>query len=127
MKLANQVPRSGSLLLILCVILPIVPQAIGGGLVTNFTQTDLESALAGGGTVSFATNGVITLTNTITITQDTILDANSNAVTISGGNAVRLFLVSTNVTFWVKGLALANGRFDGANGADGDPPAPGED
>jgi len=100
--------------------------AFGGGTVNNLTQADLERALAGGGTVLFGTGGTLTLTNTITIASDTILDANGNIVTISGGNAVRLFQVTTNVSFWVKGLTLADGRVIGTNSPNGDPAPPGE-
>ncbi len=101
--------------------------AWAGGTVTNLTQAALQTALAGGGTVLFGVSGTLTLTNTLTIAQDTVLDANGLAVTISGGGAGRLFQVATNATFAVNGLTLADGRFVGANGADGDPPAPGQD
>ena len=87
-----------------------------GGTVTNLTQAALQAALTGGGTVLFGVSGTLPLTNTLTIAQDTVLDAHGFAVTISGGGAVRLFQVATNVTFTVNGLTLANGRFVGANG-----------
>jgi len=48
-------------------------------------------------------------------------------VTISGGNAVRLFQVDTNVDFQARGLTFADGLFVGPNGGNGDPPAPGQD
>jgi hypothetical protein len=44
------------------------------------------------------------------------LDANGSAITISGGNAVRLFQVASNVNFRVKGLTLADGSIVGTNG-----------
>jgi hypothetical protein len=108
-------------------VLALCFSASGSGTVNSLTQADLEAALAGGGTVLFGTSGILTLTNTITIALDSTLDANGHAVTISGGNAVRLFQVASNVNFSVKGLTLPNGRFVGANGADGDPPVPGQD
>src|SRR5260370_24251243 len=55
--------------------------------VTECDQAHLESALAGGGTVTFACDGTITLSNTITIAADTVLDATGRAVTISGNGA----------------------------------------
>ncbi len=98
-----------------------------GGTVTTPTQDALQNALNGGGTVVFACNGPVPLTNTITIAEDTLIDASGFDVTISGGNAVRLFQVNANVRFECRGLTFADGRFIGADGADGTPPAPGQD
>ncbi len=78
--------------------------------VTEPTQAALEAAMAGGGTVLFGVSGTVTLTNTITVARDTVLDANGNTVVISGGNAVRLFQVDTNVHFEIRGLTLADGH-----------------
>lgn len=103
------------------------PQARGWGVIYNPTQADLEYALIGGGTATFACSGTIVLTNTITISADTILDGNGYNVTISGGNAVRIFQVAPSVSFWIKSLTLSDGRVVGANGADGAPPSPGQD
>lgn len=86
--------------------------AFGAGTVTNPTEANLRAALAGGGIVTFACDGVITLTLTITITNDTFLDANGHQVTISGNNAVRIIGVETNVNFTVNNLTLTNGRSD---------------
>jgi len=97
------------------------------GIISNPTQADLEAALAGGGTATFACSGRIVLTNTITISADTILDGNGYAMTISGGNARRIFQVAPGVSFWIKSLTLSDGRVVGANGADGAPPSPGQD
>jgi hypothetical protein len=96
-------------------------------MVTHLTQAELEAALAEGGTVLFGTNGTLTLTNTITIALDSTLDANGNAVTISGASTVRLFQVSSNVAFLVKNLVLADGRVVGTNGLNTDPLTPGQD
>ncbi|HXP59191.1 MAG TPA: choice-of-anchor Q domain-containing protein [Dongiaceae bacterium] len=112
---------------IVAAVLALAPVAWGAGTVTNATQAALQAALNGGGTVKFATGGVITLTNTIIIAQDTVLDAAGFDVTISGGNAVRLFQVNSNVAFSANGLTLANGSVVGANGVDGSPPDPGQD
>lgn len=108
-------------------LLVLPPAAEAGGGVTAATEASLRAALAGGGAVTFAVDGTITLANTLVITNDTALDATGHTVTLSGGGAVRLFQVGTNVTFSLKGLTLANGRFLGANGANGNPPAPGQD
>src|SRR5260221_14087834 len=80
-------------LLFLVICLPTVePCSFGAGTVTNFNETALLKAFSGGGTVSFAGSGVIVLTNTLMVTQNTILDGNNNSVTISGGHNKSLFL-----------------------------------
>src|SRR6185436_13852633 len=76
------------------------------GTVTTCDQPSLEAALAGGGNVSFACSGVIVLTNTISITTDTVLDGTGQSVTISGNDQVRLFNVESNVDFTVIQMAL---------------------
>jgi hypothetical protein len=87
----------------------------GAGVVMDCTEASLRTAVAGGGAVTFACDGTITLTDTITITNDTTLDSGAHQITISGSNTVRLFLVCTNVRFSIDHLTLANGR--GTNGA----------
>ena len=77
--------------------------------VTNCTEAALRAAMAEGGTVTFVCDGTITLVGTITITNDTILDASSHHVTISGNGAVRVFEVGTNVQFSVGNLTIADG------------------
>jgi len=70
---------------------------------------DLQAAVAAGGPITFGCDGVITLTSTLNITQPTALDGTGRYVTISGGNAVRLFYIAPGVTFSVTNLTLANG------------------
>ena len=64
---------------------------------------------------------MITLTNKIDITRDVTLDASGQNVIISGNNTVRLFNVSTGVTFNVTNVSMINGRCVGTNGADAGP------
>src|SRR3989442_5145251 len=90
--------------------------AFAGGTVTNCDQASLETALAGGGNVTFACSGMIVLTNTISITTDTVLDGTGQSVTISGNDLVRLFYVATNVSFTIVNLTLAHGNDVGAAG-----------
>jgi hypothetical protein len=77
--------------------------------VTRCTEAILRLAMAGGGTVTFACDGTITLAATINITADTVLDGSGHQVTISGGDAVRVFFVATNVNFEVVNLSIAHG------------------
>jgi hypothetical protein len=84
--------------------------------VTNCTEAALRAAIAGGGLVTFACDGTITLASTITNDVNLTLDGSGRQVTISGGGAVRLFYVMTNVQFTAVNLTLANG-FASAGGA----------
>ena len=67
--------------------------------------------------VNLAFNGTLTLTNTITVAINTVLMASNQNVTISGNNAVQLFIVPPSVTFVMSNLVLANGLASGAGGA----------
>src|SRR5262245_28050272 len=78
----------------LLLLLPLATWA--GGVVSNCTEADLRAAMAGGGTVTFACDGTITLASTITNTLDTVLDASGRQATISGGGSVRVFCNETN-------------------------------
>ena len=80
-----------------------------GGTVSSCDEASLRAAMSGGGTVTFACDGTITLTSTITNIADTTLDGSGHQVTISGGNAVRVFYLKSNVSFTVTHLTIANG------------------
>ena len=88
-------------------LLPSPAQA--GGVVTVCDEAHLLAALAGGGTVTFACSGVITLTNTIMIAADTTIDGSGQDVTISGNDAVRVLAVNSGVTFNLNALTIAHG------------------
>src|ERR1043165_1403082 len=79
------------------------------GVVNTCNEASLRSAMNGGGTVTFACDGTITLAGTINVATNTVLDGTGHAVTISGNNAVRIFTVNSNVTFVLNNLVLANG------------------
>lgn len=84
--------------------------AIASGVVSPCTEASLNAALAGGGTVTFACAGTITLTTTKVVSVNTILNADGYNVTLSGGSNTRLFYVNTNVNLTIDGLKLVNGR-----------------
>lgn len=84
--------------------------------VTNADQASLLRALATGGTVPFAVDCTIPLTNAIVITTNTTLDATGHNVTLDGGNLVRHFVVTNGVSLRLVHLGLVNGRFAGALG-----------
>src|SRR5262245_35766361 len=92
----------------------ILPSFLGGrvlaeGVVNACDQAGLEEALVDGGTVIFNCDGTIILTNTITISQDTQLDATGYTVTLSGNSAVRIFNVGPGVRLSLVNLTIANG------------------
>lgn len=77
--------------------------------VTNADQAALRRALAGGGTVNFSFDGIILLTNTIVISNNTVLDAGGHNIAISGGGSMQIFIVNTNATLVLDNLILADG------------------
>jgi hypothetical protein len=81
----------------------------GAGVVTNCTESALRAAISGGGTVTFACDGTIVLTGTITNTDDTTLDGSGHQIIISGANAARVFAVGSNVEFVLVKLTIAHG------------------
>ncbi len=87
--------------------------------VASVTLAGLTEAMKEGGILRFATNGVITLTNTLVPIYDTAFDANGHQVTIDGAGVHRLIEVRTNRSFAATGVTFANGRFAGTNGSAG--------
>ena len=96
-----------------CLLLPLAAGA--GGVVTNCTEADLRAAMEGGGSVTFACDGTITLASTITIAADTTFDGSSHQITLSGGRAVRVFQVNTNASFTLVNLTVAEGMSAGGS------------
>jgi hypothetical protein len=85
-------------------------------IITDCTETALRAALAQGGAISFACDGTITLTGTLSVVSNTIMDGGSHRVTISGGDAVRVLRVSPNISFTAANLTIASGRSDSGAG-----------
>jgi hypothetical protein len=79
-------------------------------------EASLRAAINIGGWVSLGFNGTVTLTSTINISNNVILDGRNVSATISGGNAVRLFTVAPGATLSMTNLTLANGNFSVTNG-----------
>lgn len=79
------------------------------GIVTSPTEANLRAALAGGGTVTFATSGTIYLSSVLRIANNTVMDAAGYEITLSGSNVTQVFLVNTNVQFTLNNLTVANG------------------
>lgn len=111
--------RPSPLLALLALLLGMVlagGRASAQGVVTDCTQAGLQTAMAGGGLVTFACEGTIALTNEIRVLTNTILDATGHSVIISGPTGtnatglVRLFHINTNVVFSLTNLTLIHGR-----------------
>ncbi|MCI0539789.1 MAG: hypothetical protein L0Z50_31665 [Verrucomicrobiales bacterium] len=87
--------------------------------VTNCTAEALLTAIATGGEITLACQGVITLANPIVIAADTTLQAGGEGTSISGTggtNGLRLFQVRPGVRFTLRNLSLINGRVQGQTG-----------
>ncbi len=84
---------------------------VGGptNVVNSPDEASLRAAIALGGWVGLGFNGTITITNTIAVSNNVILDGSSVGATISGGNAVRLFYVAPGASLSATNLTLANG------------------
>lgn len=91
------------------------PAAAAAGVVNPFTDAGLRAAISGGGTVTFPHNGTIILSNVIPVVSNTALNGSGHQITLSGNNSVRLLYVSTNVSFQIINLTIANG--EATNGA----------
>lgn len=94
---------------ILTLCLWLMRSAQAGGVVGGCTEQALRIALLNGGVVSFTNDCSITLSAPINIGAggSTIINSGGYAVTISGGNSIRLFNVTG--TLQLVGLTLANG------------------
>jgi len=103
-----------ALALALATLSPLSSRA--GGVVISPTEANLRAALAGGGTVTFATSGTITLSAVLAITNTTLMDGAGYSVTLSGNNATEVFLVYTNVQFTLNNLTVAHGRTNAGAG-----------
>jgi predicted outer membrane repeat protein len=110
-------PAVFTMLLALALLRPhpvLAAGVVGTGTAASCTDAALNTALAGGGLVTFncgsaaVTIGISTGTGTKTISADTTIDGGS-LITISGGNSVGVFFVNTRVTFTVQNLTIANG------------------
>jgi hypothetical protein len=72
-------------------------------------EANLRAAIQAGGWVSINCNGTITLTNTINITNDVILDATGVSFALSGSNVLRLFYVAPGAMLSATNVVLEDG------------------
>src|ERR1051326_4063517 len=103
----NQVRSHASAIGALFLLLP--PAAHADAVVRTPTEAALRTAMTGGGKVTFACDGTISLANTISNNVNVTLDATGRQISISGGNVVRVFCVDSNVTLNLVNVTIANG------------------
>ncbi|RLB56278.1 MAG: hypothetical protein DRI90_18790, partial [Deltaproteobacteria bacterium] len=87
------------------------PSVVGDGTPQSCTAEALQSAVSGGGDVSFdcgAQPVVIAVASQIQIDADTIIDG-GGLVTLDGGGASRLLSVDNHVSLTVIGLSFSKG------------------
>jgi hypothetical protein len=117
----NQVFRSG--LLAVLFNLQFSLGVFGAGTVTNTNDSGPGSLrtvlLGGGGTITIAVDGTISLASPLDVLSSVTIDASGHNVTISGGNAVRVFTINAPITVSMINLTIANGAVTGANGGAG--------
>jgi hypothetical protein len=73
------------------------------------SEAALRAAIQQGGWISITCNGTITLTNTINITNDVILDATGVSFALSGGNVLQLFYVAPGAMLSATNVVLEDG------------------
>ena len=78
--------------------------------IADCSESNLRQALVNGGTVSFNCDGRIILSETLTISVDTVLDASGRQVTLSGNAQVRVLHVLPGVHVTLINLKIADGR-----------------
>jgi hypothetical protein len=102
-------PLGRTVWLLFLLIAATLPRARGSGVVNTPDEAALRAALSGGGLVTFNCDGRIVLTNTLTITNDTTLDASGHAIILSGGGAVSVLLIQSPARFIVTNVTIADG------------------
>lgn len=87
------------------------------GVISTPTEAAFTNALAGGGLITFACDGTVTLGNPTTISTNTTIDATGHSVTINGGTQVQIFFVGSGASLTLSNLTIANGMTTTNGGA----------
>jgi hypothetical protein len=109
-----QIGLAGAALLLALGLAPIPVLAggvVGTGNAGSCTDAALDTALTGGGSVTFNCGAVahtITVATTKTISADTTIDG-GGLITLSGGNAVQVLSVNSGVTLTLKNATISGG------------------
>lgn len=73
------------------------------------SDTQLQSVVSAGGRIVFACSGDIPLSKTLNITQNTMLDATGQIVTLDGQKSVRVLELNGGLALTLNNLTVANG------------------
>ena len=125
MLLSSNGCRAGAVLLTLCGLAASGEAAgvVGNGTPASCTEAALNTALAGGGTVTFNCGGgpvVIPITTTKTLTSTTTIDGAGQSVTLDGLGTTQLFRTTyqfASFTLTFRNLTMRNGRSPDFGGA----------
>lgn len=109
LRIRGRSPFFAWLLIGFCCLEAISNSARADGVVTNCSEPDLRAAMREGGTVTFACDGTITITNTIVVTNSVDLDASGREIAISGGDTVEVFAVAPDVQFTISNISVVHG------------------
>ena len=96
-------------ILVLILTLSFGSHAYAAGVVSTCDEASLNTALTGGGVVTFSCSGTITVTSTKTIAINTTIDGTGQNVIISGGNSVQIFVVNTGITLNITQMTISDG------------------
>ncbi len=90
---------------------------VGSGTPGSCTEAALNTALSGGGSVSFNCGGshTITLTSQKTINSSTTIDGGGQ-ITLSGGGSTRLFNLQNGASLTLQNITLQNGDSGSSDG-----------
>ena len=103
-------------ILLLAIVVSLGTSAFAAGVVSTCDEASLNTALAGGGAVTFTCSGTITVTTTKTIAINTTIDGTGENVIISGGNSVRIFVVDPGITLNLIRIVFQEGFANNLNG-----------
>src|SRR5438874_446295 len=106
--------RYRAFLVVADALLSSLPVFAAGQLFTC-DESNLDTALSGGGLVRLHCDGTIVFSSTKTITGTTFIDANGHNVTFDGNDTRRLFIINSGASLTLQGLTLTRGRDFGAD------------
>jgi hypothetical protein len=91
---------------------------VGTGTPASCTEAALDTALAGGGTVTFNCGGAatITVTHPVTILHNTTVKGNGH-ITLSGGGTTRIFTLAALHTLAINDVTVTGGFNPNGGGA----------
>jgi hypothetical protein len=96
----------GITIIVLLCALPTLQPARAAGVVRICSESALDAAISNGGTVTFQCSGVISISQTKVITQDTTLDGSGQQVTLQGQGVRRVFEVRTGASLTIRNLSV---------------------